>query len=876
MPEYVGLNSSNLFEFDERLLRDHILADNSSGSGIEYDEYVVYKRGSGATTPSHGDLAEHQPQGTISHRFNQADIPGFEMLNLAFRQDYLVDQDGAFATSDQLDSSMTVHGRVRRVVCFRRGHSFDRVDGLSITSDDLTAMDLHPATLQYSRRTTTEGRFWSVDKSKSHNPRRDDFQELDEYDNRLEACRAQWAHPFVTPVVLLQVQFGRTEEAILENLLHVEILEQDVHNISGFEDPGLDDEKRLRWARYSSRGGSEDFMPGPMHMADLMERAHDVQKESMKLLDTVKWMERAVEILLQTGDELVEEMNVVEVETQVLDEFGAPTPLEKGDQAVLQRPRVSREPLREDWHEIEQYLEGLLRMCVALETNRGMAEARCRAQIDIIYSKMAQENNMLNARMAVSATRDSSSMTALAVITAVFLPGEYVSGLFGMSMFDWQASGEDASGRTNEGGGAPVAARDSLPVLSHLFWVYWATAIPLTLCVLIMWRIWWVRADRSFRRRLSRELSERRIWTKDGRPRDLEHSFWYDFFFLTAMGSFTNLTALQGNRQPYNPKFFIIQANMNNIDMEVTRVDPVVTYDDMVQRLERAEKQIDLQRLQIAVLEAQQAPIAPEVPATVLHELFSKLTYEINILALVLTGPVAVDTTDPRMAKGLGMLGEQWKEWIIDEATRCSVFEAFVWYEVAQYFGSQHRDIWAGKMGGAFKDVCKQLRTTLLKEADMRTLQHFALWRAQGAHMITQALGNDAATTTTMDWDNLTTVASELFAVLKTYLPAQDAANPDASVSHAATLHYRLLNVYSLAVRIDDVLLGSKNPMFLVYGRPKRFDAATMWPSVENAEATDETPVKFQISPSIKMKVQPEGGGGAVASVFITKAKVCI
>ncbi|CRK33864.1 hypothetical protein BN1723_014785 [Verticillium longisporum] len=571
MPEYVGLNSSNLFEFDERLLRDHILADNSSGSGIEYDEYVVYKRGSGATTPSHGDLAEHQPQGTISHRFNQADIPGFEMLNLAFRQDYLVDQDGAFATSDQLDSSMTVHGRVRRVVCFRRGHSFDRVDGLSITSDDLTAMDLHPATLQYSRRTTTEGRFWSVDKSKvslllafsshprtpydflsmtydlrsrtstvlirqSHNPRRDDFQELDEYDNRLEACRAQWAHPFVTPVVLLQVQFGRTEEAILENLLHVEILEQDVHNISGFEDPGLDDEKRLRWARYSSRGGSEDFMPGPMHMADLMERAHDVQKESMKLLDTVKWMERAVEILLQTGDELVEEMNVVEVETQVLDEFGAPTPLEKGDQAVLQRPRVSREPLREDWHEIEQYLEGLLRMCVALETNRGMAEARCRAQIDIIYSKMAQENNMLNARMAVSATRDSSSMTALAVITAVFLPGEYVSGLFGMSMFDWQASGEDASGRTNEGGGAPVAARDSLPVLSHLFWVYWATAIPLTLCVLIMWRIWWVRADRSFRRRLSRELSERRIWTKDGRPRDLEHSFWYDFFFLTAMG----------------------------------------------------------------------------------------------------------------------------------------------------------------------------------------------------------------------------------------------------------------------------------------------------------------------------------------------------
>ncbi|KAM9879429.1 hypothetical protein VDGL01_06569, partial [Verticillium dahliae] len=347
---------------------------------------------------------------------------------------------------------------------------------------------------------------------------------------------------------------------------------------------------------------------------------------------------------------------------------------------------------------------------------------------------------------------------------------------------------------------------------------------------------------------------------------------------IFSFSSLTNLTALQGNRQPYIPKFFIIRANMNTIDMEVTPVDLAVTYEDMVQRLERAEKQIDLQRLQIAVLEAQQAPIAPEVPATVIHELFSKLTYEINILVLILTGPVVVETAHPRLAKGLEMLGEQWKGWIVDEATRSSVFEAFVWYEVAQYFGSQHRDIWAGKMGGAFKDVCKQLRSTLLKDADMRTLQHFSLWRAQGAHMITQALGNDTATTTTtttIDWDNLTTVASELFAVLKTYLPAHDAANPDASVSHAATLHYRLLNIYTLAVRIDDVLLGSKNPMFLVYGRPKRFDAATMWPSVENVDVADETPVKFQISPSIKMKVQPEGGG-AVASVFITKAKVCI
>lgn len=35
-----------------------------------------------------------------------------------------------------------------------------------MTPEDLDAMDLHPATLQYSRRVTNESRFWSLDRSK--------------------------------------------------------------------------------------------------------------------------------------------------------------------------------------------------------------------------------------------------------------------------------------------------------------------------------------------------------------------------------------------------------------------------------------------------------------------------------------------------------------------------------------------------------------------------------------------------------------------------------------------------------------------------------------------------------------------------------------
>lgn len=147
---------------------------------------------------------------------------------------------------------------------------------------------------------------------------------------------------------------------------------------------------------------------------------------------------------------------------------------------------------------------------------------------------MAQEDNVLNARMAVASSRDSSSMKALAVITAIFLPGEFLGTLFGMSMFDWQASGEDADSTDGNPGSGSTNPKDPIPVLSHLFWVYWATVIPLTIGILFAWRAWWVSQDRYFRRHLSRELSEERYWTSDGKPRELEHSFWHDFCYLSV------------------------------------------------------------------------------------------------------------------------------------------------------------------------------------------------------------------------------------------------------------------------------------------------------------------------------------------------------
>ncbi|KAK2053965.1 hypothetical protein LY76DRAFT_523509 [Colletotrichum caudatum] len=603
MARFQGLDSSDLFRFDTLALRDDILiADGSSASKVEYDEYVVFKKDNGIPSGMKTDLEGEQD---ISFQLQHNDeVPGYHSLDLAFRRGYCMDHNGVFTQEPARHPELVLDGRVRRVICFRRNKSFDRrEDGITMTPEDLDAMDLHPATLQYSRRVTNESRFWSLDRSKlslilsfsnnprtpydflsltydvrsrtssvlirqSYHPRQHSLENLDEYDQRLEACRAHWAHPFITPVVLLQVQFMRTEEAVMENINHVKALEWEVSNIAGFEAFEMERERRSKLMRRLTFGAQNDKAPqvtGPMGMANLMKSAHDVLKESIKLLDTVRWMERVVRLMLQAGDELAERMSTGELKMRIDNFHVGNTDADQRDQQEQQAlpdepptgppsrssastrrrslppgpvPDPLADPLGNHWHEIRQYLEGLQRMCMGLETDRRMSEARCRAQIDIIYSKMAQEDNVLNARMAVASSRDSSSMKALAVITAVFLPGEFLGTLFGMSMFDWQASGEDAAGDNggaqNPEPGTATNPKDPVPVLSHLFWVYWATVIPLTVAILVAWRAWWVNQDRYFRQHLSRELSEERYWTADGKPRKLEHSFWWDFFYLSV------------------------------------------------------------------------------------------------------------------------------------------------------------------------------------------------------------------------------------------------------------------------------------------------------------------------------------------------------
>ena len=100
---------------------------------------------------------------------------------------------------------------------------------------------------------------------------------------------------------------------------------------------------------------------------------------------------------------------------------------------------------------------------------------------------MAQDSRLL----ALAAHRDSSSMKSLAIVTMFFLPGTFVSSLFSIPLFDWDALPDLAS--------AYKLARWR-PILT----TYLAVTVPLTALTFGIWGLW-LYAVNVQRRRSSKE-----------------------------------------------------------------------------------------------------------------------------------------------------------------------------------------------------------------------------------------------------------------------------------------------------------------------------------------------------------------------------------
>ncbi|RVX66918.1 hypothetical protein B0A52_09042 [Exophiala mesophila] len=95
-----------------------------------------------------------------------------------------------------------------------------------------------------------------------------------------------------------------------------------------------------------------------------------------------------------------------------------------------------------------------------------------------LFNLIAQRDQNQNIRiandtqiLARESKRDSTAMKAIAFVTMIFLPGTFLSSVFSMNLFEWDAP-------------------NSSDVVNHRMWVYWAVAVPLTIMVVVFYLLW--------------------------------------------------------------------------------------------------------------------------------------------------------------------------------------------------------------------------------------------------------------------------------------------------------------------------------------------------------------------------------------------------
>ncbi|RAK87269.1 hypothetical protein BO79DRAFT_229635 [Aspergillus costaricaensis CBS 115574] len=94
---------------------------------------------------------------------------------------------------------------------------------------------------------------------------------------------------------------------------------------------------------------------------------------------------------------------------------------------------------------------------------------RSRSLSERLHNEINLGFNLVSQRFGHDAKSDSAMMRTVAIVSMVYLPGTFVSGLFGTNFFDYENGKE---------------------VMTSSFWIYWAITIPLTLITMFVWACW--------------------------------------------------------------------------------------------------------------------------------------------------------------------------------------------------------------------------------------------------------------------------------------------------------------------------------------------------------------------------------------------------
>ncbi|KAJ4365982.1 hypothetical protein N0V95_000359 [Ascochyta clinopodiicola] len=122
---------------------------------------------------------------------------------------------------------------------------------------------------------------------------------------------------------------------------------------------------------------------------------------------------------------------------------------------------------------------------------------RAQRLLDLLFNLSGQQNARWSEKVGKQAMHESANMRAVAVVTMLFLPGTFVSGILGTNLF----SQEDSKGGNDKDLGSSFRAS------SH-WWLLLVTIIPLTALTFLVWSNWRSRTENEIALKIMKEDEE--------------------------------------------------------------------------------------------------------------------------------------------------------------------------------------------------------------------------------------------------------------------------------------------------------------------------------------------------------------------------------
>ncbi|KAL1968398.1 hypothetical protein VTN77DRAFT_1927 [Rasamsonia byssochlamydoides] len=166
-------------------------------------------------------------------------------------------------------------------------------------------------------------------------------------------------------------------------------------------------------------------------------------------------------------------------------------------------PRSSRQ--------VQQRLFLGLQELHALKARSVSLNERLQNEINLAFNLVSQNNHEVAVELGENSRSDNAMMKTIAIVSLVYLPGTFVSGLFGMNFFNFNPN--------NASSGVQVWT------VSENFWLYWAITGPLTIATMLLWAMWHYHEKFHFRWILRQVLRIRQS-RKDRLAEEEKGSIW--------------------------------------------------------------------------------------------------------------------------------------------------------------------------------------------------------------------------------------------------------------------------------------------------------------------------------------------------------------